>query len=58
MIIKTRKCLIVFGLLVVCGVYGAAAMRVELARQGSPVAAISCHNNLCVPHTGSFSSLR
>jgi hypothetical protein len=58
MTIKTRKCLIAFGLLVVCGLYGAAAARVELARQGAPVAQVSCKQDMCVPHTGWLSSMR
>ncbi len=58
MTLKTRKYLIAFGLLMVCGLYAAAAMRVELARQGAPVASISCKHDLCVPHTGWLSSMR
>lgn len=55
---KTRKYLIVLGLLMVCGLYGAAAVRVELARQGAPMASITCKGDQCVPHTGWLSSMR
>ncbi len=58
MTIKTRKWMIAFGLLVICAVYGAAAIRVELARQGPPVASITCKQDQCLPHTGWLSSMR
>ncbi|MEN0104948.1 MAG: hypothetical protein AAGC84_00835 [Pseudomonas sp.] len=58
MTLRTRKCLIAFGLFMVCCVYAAAAIRVELARQGAPVAQVSCKQDLCVPHTGWLSSMR
>lgn len=37
--------------------YGTAAYRVEQTRM-QPTFAISCHQDQCVPHTGSFSALR
>lgn len=58
MTIRTRKYLIAFGLLMVCALYAAAAIRVELARQGEPVASITCKGDQCVPHSGWLSSMR
>lgn len=58
MTIRTRRLLIMFGLLAVCGLYGAAALRVEMARQGAPVASITCKQDQCVPHSGWLNSMR
>ncbi|WP_176463001.1 hypothetical protein [Pseudomonas gelidaquae] len=42
---------------VATALYGTAAYRVEQTRM-QPTFAISCHQDLCVPRTGSFSALR
>ncbi len=56
--IKTRKYLMIFTLCAVASaLYGTAAYRVEQTRM-QPTFAISCHQDQCVPHTGSFSALR
>lgn len=58
MSIKTRKYLMIFTLCAVAtALYGAAAYRVEQTRM-QPTFAISCHHDLCVPRSGSFSALR
>ena len=58
MTVKTRKYLKIFILCaLVSALYGTAAYRVEQARM-QPSFAISCHQDQCVPRTGSFSALR
>ncbi|WP_172681510.1 hypothetical protein [Pseudomonas sp. MIACH] len=58
MSIKTRKYLMIFFLCALAtGLYGTAAYRVEQTRM-QPTFAISCHQDQCVPHIGSFSALR
>ena len=58
MSIKTRKYLMIFILCVLAtALYGTAAYQVEQTRM-QPTFAISCHQDLCVPRTGSFSALR
>ncbi|KAA8561345.1 MULTISPECIES: hypothetical protein [Pseudomonas] len=58
MTIKTRKYLMIFTLSALAtALYGTAAYRVEQTRM-QPSFAISCHQDQCVPHTGSFSALR
>ena len=58
MSIKTRKYLMIFALSALASaLYGTAAYRVEQTRM-QPSFAISCHQDQCVPHTGSFSALR
>ncbi|MGE1153620.1 MULTISPECIES: hypothetical protein [Pseudomonas] len=58
MTLKTRKYVMIFILsALTTALYGFAALRVEQTRM-QPSFAISCHHDLCVPHTGSFSALR
>ena len=58
MTVKTRKYLTIFTLCAVASaLYGTAAYRVEQTRM-QPTFAISCHNDMCVPRSGSFSALR
>lgn len=58
MTLKIRKYLMIFFLCALATVlYGTAAYRVEMTRM-QPSFAISCHQDQCVPHTGSFSALR
>ncbi len=58
MSVKTRKYLTIFTLCAVASaLYGTAAYRVEQTRM-QPTFAISCHNDMCVPRSGSFSALR
>ena len=57
MSIKTRKYLTIFALSVLASaLYATAAYRVEQTRM-QPTFAISCHQDLCVPRSGSFSAL-
>ncbi|MDF0731094.1 hypothetical protein P0Y43_10195 [Pseudomonas entomophila] len=55
--IKSRRCLIVVGLLAVAGLYGSACWRVELLRN-QPNASATCVHEHCVPHTATLSALR
>ena len=58
MTLKIRKYLMIFMLAALAtALYGTAAYRVEMTRM-QPTFAISCHQDQCVPHTGSFSALR
>jgi hypothetical protein len=58
MSIKTRKYLMIFSLCALAtALYGTAAYRVEQTRMQSTFA-ISCHQDMCVPRSGSFSALR
>ncbi len=58
MTVKTRKYLKIFILCALASaLYGTAAYRVEQARM-QPSFAISCHQDQCIPRTGSFSALR
>lgn len=59
MTLKIRKYLMMFTLCALAtALYGTAAYRVEQTRMQPPSFAISCHQDQCVPHTGSFSALR
>ena len=59
MTVKTRKYLKIFILCaLVSALYGTAAYRVEQTRMQPAAFAISCHQDQCVPRTGSFSALR
>ncbi|CAM3927372.1 putative membrane protein [Pseudomonas reidholzensis] len=55
--IKTRRCAVVFALLVVAGLYGSACWRVELLRN-QPNTAASCAQVHCVPHSATLSAVR
>jgi hypothetical protein len=58
MTVKTRKYLKIFILCALASaLYGTAAYRVEQTRM-QPSFAISCNQDQCIPHTGSFSALR
>ncbi|MBV4454399.1 MULTISPECIES: hypothetical protein [Pseudomonas] len=58
MSIKTRKYLMIFSLCAFASaLYGTAAYRVEQTRM-QPAFATNCHQDQCVPRTGSFSALR
>lgn len=58
MTLKIRKYLTIFMLAALAtALYGTAAYRVEQTRM-QPTFAISCHQDQCVPRTGSFSALR
>ncbi|MCT9825021.1 hypothetical protein ACLIMJ_24635 [Pseudomonas veronii] len=58
MTVKTRKYLKIFILCALASaLYGTAAYRVEQTRM-QPSFAISCHQDQCIPRTGSFSALR
>ncbi|MCK1787591.1 hypothetical protein L9Z73_25605 [Pseudomonas sp. TNT11] len=58
MTVKTRKYLMIFTLCALASaLYGTAAYRVEQTRM-QPSFAIICHQDQCVPRTGSFSALR
>ena len=58
MTLKIRKYLMIFILSALAtALYGTAAYRVEQTRM-QPTFAVSCHQDLCVPRTGSFSALR
>ncbi|MDQ0739139.1 MULTISPECIES: hypothetical protein [unclassified Pseudomonas] len=58
MSIKTRKYLMIVSLCALASaLYGTAAYRVEQTRM-QPTFAISCHQDLCLPRSGSFSALR
>ncbi|WP_448652444.1 hypothetical protein ACSHWC_02785 [Pseudomonas fluorescens] len=58
MTLKIRKYLMIFILSAVAtALYGTAAYRVEQTRM-QPTFAVNCHQDLCVPRTGSFSALR
>ncbi|AVE07734.1 hypothetical protein ACQRBV_01735 [Pseudomonas sp. R11F] len=59
MSIKTRKYLMIFTLSAFAtALYGTAAYRVEQTRMQPAAFAIGCHQDQCVPRTGSFSALR
>lgn len=58
MSIKTRKYLMILSLCAIASaLYATAAYRAEQTRM-QPTFAISCHQDQCVPRTGSFSALR
>ncbi|MGZ0715440.1 hypothetical protein [Pseudomonas palleroniana] len=57
--IKTRKYLMIFTLSALASaLYGTAAYRVEQTRMQPAAFAIGCHQDQCIPRTGSFSALR
>ena len=59
MTLKIRKYLTIFTLCALAtALYGTAAYRVEQTRMQPAAFAISCHQDQCVPRTGSFSALR
>ena len=59
MTLKIRKYLMIFILCALAtALYGTAAYRVEQTRMQPVAFAISCHQDQCVPRTGSFSALR